>query len=119
MKRSLFMSDGLSDFDQRRVLNELKLGYLNLEDEMFEQAKLNFQLVLQIDKKNADAYWGLMLVKFQLKSEELLFTDAVTYKSAIYLPEYEKAMQLAQEKQVKIYEGLMQRIYEINQGDNY
>ncbi len=119
MKRSLFVSDNLSSVDEKRVLNELKLGYLNLEDEMFEQAKLNFQLVLQIDKKNADAYWGLMLVKFQLTSEELLFSDAATYKSAIYLPEYLKAMEFAQDRQSKIYEGLMQRIYEINQGDNY
>ncbi len=119
MKRSLFVSQSLSAEDKQRVQNELVLGYLNLEDEMFDLAKLNFDLVLQIDEQNADAYWGLMLAKFQLKSEELLFTEAATYKSLVYLPEYIKAMEYAQDTQKKIYEGLLKRIYEINEGDNY
>lgn len=119
MKRSLYVSENLSEEEKTQVMKELKLGYLNLEDELFEQAKLNFDLVLQIDSSNADAYWGLMLVKFQLRSEELLFSEAMTYKSAIYLPEYQKAMQYAQKKQKEIFESNMKRIYQINAGDNY
>lgn len=119
MKRSLFINENLSDEDKVRVSKELKLGYLNLEDEMFEQAKLNFDIVLQIDSACADAYWGLMLCKYQLKSEDLLFTEAKTYESAIYLPEYENAMKFAQENQKKIFERVMQRINEIHAGDNY
>ena len=119
MKRSLFVTETLNEQDKVQTLKDLRLGYLNLEDGMFDQAKLNFQLVLQADSKNADAYWGLMLVKFQLKSEEMLFSDAMTYKSAIYLPEYQKAMEFAQAKQKKIYENIMKRINQINAGDNY
>lgn len=119
MMRSFFSSEGLSPEDKKRVENELLLGFLNLEDEMFELANLNFELVLQIDPQNADAYWGLMLAKFQIRSEELLFTNAVTYKSVVYLPEFDKAMQFALPTQKKIYEGLLKRIYEINDGDNY
>ena len=41
-----------------QVLKELRLGYLNLSEGMFEQARLNFLLALQYDSKCADAYWG-------------------------------------------------------------
>lgn len=119
MKRSLFVTETLSEQDKTQVLKDLKLGYLNLEDEMFEQAKLNFQLALQLDSTNADAYWGLMLAKFQLNSEEKLFSDAMTYKSAVYLPEYQKAMEYAQTEQKKLFENTMKRINQINAGDNY
>lgn len=119
MKRSLYTSETLNEEEKQQVLNELKLGYLNLEDELFEQAKLNFDLVLQIDKTNADAYWGLMLVKFQLKSEELLHLNAMAYKSAVYLPEYQKAMQYALKIQKETFENTMKRINQINAGDNY
>ena len=119
MKRSLFVSENLDEESRSRVLNELKLGYLNLQDEMFKQAKLNFDIALQIDNTCAEAYWGLMLVKFQLKSEELLFTEAVQNKSVIFLPEYAKALEYANETQKKIYENLLERIRDINQGDLY
>lgn len=119
MKRSLFISEELSANDAKKIEAELRLGYLNLEDQMFDQAKMNFDLALQIDNSCAEAYWGLLLVKFQLDSEEKLFIDAATYKSALYLPEYENALKYASEKQKKIYQGLLERIYKINEGDKY
>ena len=119
MKRTYQTSSNLPESEKVKVKNELKLGYLNLADGMFEQAKLNFDLALQYDDKCADAWWGLMLVKFQLKNEDELYSNPMTYKMAIYLPECEKALEVADENQKKIYEGLLERIRTINLGDNY
>lgn len=119
MKRSYQVSIDLPESEVPKTLQELKLGYLNLRDGMFEQAKMSFLLVLQYDSKNADAYWGLMLVKFQLENEDELYHNPVTYKSAIYLPECEKALQFAEDNQKKVYLDLLERIYKINEGDNY
>ena len=119
MKRTYQTSKDLPESEVVKVLKELKPGYLNLSDGMFEQAKMNFLIALQFDSKCSDAYWGLMLVKFQITNEDELFANPVTYKSAIYLPECENALQLADETQKKIYDGLLERIYKINEGDNY
>lgn len=119
MKRTYQTSADLPESEQVKTLNELKLGYLNLSDGMFEQAKVNFLLALQYDSKCADAYWGLMLVKFQIKNEDELYSNPNTYKSTVYLPEYEKAIEYAEENQRKKYEDLLDRIYKINEGDNY
>ena len=119
MKRNYQVSSGLAEKDATKTLKELKLGYLNLSDGMFEQAKTNFLLTLQYDSKCADAYWGLMLVKFGLKNEDDLFANPVYYKSAIYLPEYEKALEFANETQKATYQSLLERIYKVNEGDNY
>lgn len=119
MKRTYQTSVDLPESEKNKTLKELKLGYLNLSDGMFEQAKMNFLLAIQFDSKCADAYWGLMLVKFQLKNEDELYSNPVVFKSAIYLPECEKALQFAEENQKKKFEDLLERIYKINEGDNY
>ncbi|MBP3431966.1 MAG: hypothetical protein J6K39_03845 [Clostridia bacterium] len=119
MKRTYQTSQGLPAEVAERVLKELKLGYLNLTDGFFEQAKLNFLLAAQYDEKCADAYWGQMLVKFEMSNEDELFSNPVKYKSAIYLPECQKALELADETLRKKYDNLLERIYKINEGDNY
>lgn len=119
MKREYRASQNISPEDKKKILNELKLGYLNLSDGAFEQAKLCFTIALQYDSRCADAYWGLMLVKFQIKNEDILESEPLTYKSATSLPECQKALEFAEEKQLAQFEGLLERIVKINQGDNY
>lgn len=119
MKRTYQTSATLSEEMKLKVEKELKLGYLNLSDGFFEQAKLNFLLALQYDSTCSDAYWGLMLEKFQITNEDELFSNPVRYKSAIFLPECEKALQYADENLKKTYQGMLERIYKINEGDNY
>lgn len=119
MKRTYQVSSDVPENERPKALKELKLGYLNLSDEMFEQAEMNFLLALQFDKKCADAYWGQMLAKFQIANEDDLYTNPVTYKSAIYLPECQNALQFADENQKKIFDSLLESIYKINEGDNY
>ena len=117
MKRTYQVSAGIAD--KERALKELNLGYLNLEDKMFEQAKLSFGIVLQYDPKCADAYWGLMLAKFQLSNENDLTNNAVLYKTAIYLPEYDNAMKYADKDQKSRFDDMLENVYRINAGDNF
>ncbi len=119
MKRTYHASANATAEMAEKIEKELKLGYINLEDGCFEQAKLNFLLVLEWDKDCADAYWGLMLEKFQLKDEDELFTNPAAYKSAIYLPECEKALALADKSTLKQYKWMLDKIYQINEGDKY
>lgn len=119
MIRTLKVSNGLSSEIKEKALKELRLGYLNLSDECFEQAKLNFLLTLQYDSKCADAYWGLMLAKFQISSEDELHSNPVKYKSAIYLPECKQALDNADEDLKNNYINLLERIVRINEGENY
>lgn len=119
MKRTYQTSGMLPESEVEKTLKELRLGYLNLSDGMFEQAKMNFLLALQFDSHCADAYWGLMLVKFQLTNEDELYLNPVTYKSAVYLPECQNALNFAEKTQRKQFDALLERIYKINEGDNY
>jgi len=119
MKRTYQVSNDLREDVKERALKELKLGYLNLSEKMFDQAKINFLLTLQYDSKCADAYWGLMLEKFQLGNEDELYSNPVKYKEAIYLPECEQALQFAEKNQLKRFKNLLERIYAVNEGDNY
>lgn len=119
MKRQYEASASISPEDEGKVIRELKLGYLNIADGAFEQAKINFMLALQYDSKCADAYWGLMLVKFQITNEDLLETEPLTYKVALALPECQNALQFASDKQLAQYKNLLERIEKINEGDNY
>ncbi len=117
MKRTYQVSSNVAD--KEKALKELNLGYLNLEDQMFEQARLSFEIVLQYDPKCADAYWGLMLAKFQLPNENDLTDNAIHYKTAIYLPEYENAMKYADKDQKRRFDDMMENIYKINAGDDF
>lgn len=119
MKRTYIATSTLSQDEQEKTQKELKLGYLNLTEGMFEQAKINFMLALQFDSRCADAYWGLMLVKFQIKNEDELKVNPLTYKSAIFLPECEKALEFAEENQKKVFDNLLESVYKVNEGDNY
>jgi len=119
MKRTYQPSQGLSEELAEKVSKELKLGYLNLSDKFFEQAKINFLLALHLDDKCADAYWGLMLVKFGLESEDFLYSEPVKYKSVLLLPECQKALELADETLRKKYDDLLERINKIQEGESY
>lgn len=116
--RNYRASDGLAEEEKQKVVKELRLGYINLSEQLFEQAKVNFMLALQYDSACADAYWGLMLEKFQVRSEHELYDNPVTYKEAVYLPEYQNAMAFADEDQKKYYNEILERIYAINQGED-
>lgn len=119
MKRTYQISKKASPQTEQQARKELELGYLNLADGFFEQAGMNFQLTLQFDPDCADAYWGLMLIKLGLKNEDELFSDALKYKSAPFLPECQKALELADEDLKNKYRTLLERIESINEGDKY
>ena len=96
-----------------QVLKEIRLGYLNLSEGMFEQARLNFLLALQYDSKCADAYWGLMLYKLKIKNEEELLQDPPKYKDVMKMQECQNAFTFGDDTQKKIYEGFLEEINKI------
>ncbi len=119
MKRTYLTSKNVPEQNKESTLKELTLGYLNLKEGFFKQANMNFQLALELDPDCADAWWGLMLAKFEISNEDILYSEPVKYKSAIYLPECEKALALADEDQKKRYQDLLERIYKIKEGEQY
>ena len=119
MKRSYQCSKGLSKDEIFATQNELNLGYLNLQDEMFEQAKQNFQLALSFDRNCADAYWGLMLEKFKIKDEDDLFSYPTRYRKVVETKEFKNAFEFANDQQKEIYKNLLDRIAKIEEGENY
>ncbi len=119
MKRSHLPSASLSANDVERVQKELTLGFLNLSEGFFSQAQMNFEIVLQIDKACADAHWGLMLAKFQIKNEDELSTNPVQFKEVTDSLECKNALELADENLKNIYFSLLENINKINEGENY
>ncbi len=119
MKRTYQISLDINPQYRDRASKELQLGYLNLADGFFEQAEMNFKITLGLDPKCADAYWGLMLVKLGLGNEDELYANAVKYKLAPFLPECIEALNLADKDLKTKYNSLLERIYSINEGDNY
>ena len=105
--------------DKESTLKELKLGYLNLADGLFDLAQTNFDMVILSDAENADAFWGLILCKCQIRNEQALKHNATLYKNIVYLKEYENALNYADETQKAIFENLTSEIKKINEGDNY
>ena len=112
-------SESLGENEKANVLKELRLGYLNLSEGMFEQARINFLLALQYDSKCADAYWGLMLYKLRIKTEDQLLKDPVAYKDAMSMQECQNAFTFADDGQKKNFEDLLEGINAIVVGDNY
>lgn len=119
MKRKYFASENLPDETKSCAEKELELGYLNLDDECFEQAEINFKYVLALDEKCAEAWWGLMLAKFQISNEDQLYAEPMKFKSVLLLPECQKALEFANDAQKNIYSDLLERINKINEGENY
>ena len=105
--------------DKESTLKELKLGYLNLAGGLFGLAQTNFDMVILSDPENADAFWGLILCKCQIRNEQALKHNATLYKNIVYLKEYENALNYADETQKAIFENLTSEIKKINEGDNY
>lgn len=119
MKRRYVASENLDAETKARVEKELILGYLNLSEGFFDQAQTNFEVALKIDEKCADAWWGMMLSKFQISNENSLYDEPVKYKSVLLLTECQKALECANDAQKNIYADLLERINKINEGDNY
>lgn len=119
MKRFYEASENVDGEQKLKVEKELRMGYLNLSEMLFDQAKIDFVLALQYDSACADAYWGLLLCKHKLKTEDLLFDDAMTYKDVVFDKEFESAMRFASKEKKEIYNKIMERIYTINEGENY
>lgn len=101
------------------TLKELKLGYINLSDGLFDLAQMNFDMVIHSDPYCADAFWGLILCKYQIRNEDVLLTNATAYKDLVYLKEYENAMLYADENQKANFESLLTEIKKINTGNDY
>lgn len=119
MKRFYEASSEAQEEVKEKVVKELRLGYMNLEEGMFQQAKINFQLAISYDPKCADAYWGLMLHNLQIKDEDDLMDEPIKFKDSINLPEYQKAMEFADESKKKVYDTLMEGVRAVNAGDEY
>lgn len=119
MRRTLQTSSLCAEENKDAAKKELALGYINLSDEMFDQALLNFHLATKLDPRCADAYWGLMLAKSKVRNEELLYSEPVKFKGVVYLEEYRKAMDFAEENQKKQFENLLTQINQVNSGDEY
>lgn len=119
MRREHTLSKNYTSEDADSLRKELKLGYINLEDGLFDLAQMNFEIVLRSCEDCADAYFGLMLCKLQLANENELSRNPTKYKNAISLAECEKALKFADENQKNIYNTLLEQIYKINEGDNY
>lgn len=112
-------SNNASEDEKLRVVKELRLGYLNLSEGLFEQARVNFSLALQYDSKCADAYWGLMLCKLKIKDEGELLKDPLSYKDVLKMPECQNAFMFGDDTQKKIYEDLLEGVNAIVTGENY
>ena len=119
MKREFKASQNLSNELRHEVENELKLGYINLEEGMFAQAKENFELVLSLDPVCAEGFWGKMLEKCQIQNENELLDKPTKYKNVIFLPECENALKYATNEQKKIYENLLENVKKINDSENF
>ncbi len=119
MKRSYQISSNLDEEDRVSVEKQLQLGYLNLSEGFFEQAKMNFTIAVNIDQKCADAYWGLMLTKLGIKNEDELYSNPLQNKDATKLEECKKAMEFADENTKKIYQQLLEQIDKVNEGEGY
>ena len=117
MKRELQVSENCQN--RESILNELKLGYINLEDGLFKLAETNFDMVILADPTCADAYFGLMLSKFKIRREEALKSNATLYKDIVKLKEYEKALECADETKKAIYKNLLSEVLKLHEGDNY
>ncbi len=115
MKRELKVSDDVAE----SVLKELKLGYINLADGLFDLAQTNFDLVILSDPKCADAFWGLMLAKCHIRKEDVLLNNATLYKNIIFLKEYQNALMYADDEQKAIYQNLLSEIAKINAGEEF
>ena len=105
--------------DRESVLNELKLGYINLADGLFSLARVNFNMVIHADPTSADAYWGVMLAENEIPREEMLKTSPMQYKDVIKSNEYENAMEYADVEQKKIYLELASEVIKLNEAENY
>lgn len=119
MSRHYQASKSLSEEDQAKVLKELRLGFLNLSESMFEQARLNFSLALQYDSKCADAYWGLMLYKLRIADEGQLLKAPLKFKDVLKMAECQNAFTFGDDIQKKIYEDLLEGVNAIVTADNY
>ena len=71
------------------------LEYANtlIHSSLWEQARNYLNLILSFDAQNADAYWGLCLVRLQAKSESSLFLKK---DNLIDCPEFAKCLSLYQ-----------------------
>ena len=117
MKRELQVSENCQN--RESILNELKLGYINLEDGLFKLAETNFDMVILADSTCADAYFGLMLCKYKIRREEALKSNATLYKDIVKLKEYEKALEYADETKKAIYKNLLSEVLKLHEGDSY
>lgn len=119
MKRTYQTSNKISSEDEIKTTKQLKLGYLNLSENFFEQAEMNFKIALELDGFCADAYWGLMLAKLKVKNEDELYSNPLQNKDATKMMECKKALEFADENTRKIYLQLLEQINKVNQGENY
>lgn len=119
MKRQYQGSQNLSEEKKVRVDKELKLGFLNLSEGFFEQAKMNFELALQFDPNAPDGFWGLMLAKLGATNEDDLNEYPMKFKDAVNMQECQSAQENASEDLKKIYQSLLENVMKVSNGENY
>lgn len=119
MLRKMFVSQNLPAEESDKILRELKLGYINLKEKYFDLAKQNFQLVLEFDPNCSEGFWGLALANDNVANESELYSDPAKHKNFINTCECQNALKFAQEDQKNIYNDLLTKVYQINEGNNY
>lgn len=119
MLRTVYVSQDLPDDVKEKLKKELRLGFLNLSEGEFEAAKQNFQLSLEYDDKCAEAYWGLALGECEIKNESELYSNPNKFKDFLQLKNGQLAVGFASEEQKKFYMGLLEKIFQINEGNYY
>lgn len=112
-------SNSVAPEQQINVVKELRLGYLNLSEGMFEQARINFLLALQYDSKCADAYWGLMLYKLKIKEEGELLKNPKAFKEVLKMSECQNAFTFGDDGQKKVYEDLLEGVNRVVMGGEF
>lgn len=116
-RTNLYVNPNCKNYED--TLRELKLGYLNIKDGMFDLAQTNFDMVIISDKTCADAFWGLMLCKLQVRDENVFITDAEKYTKIFHLKEYQNAIKYANKEQKATYVNFIKDIPGYEMADDY
>ena len=116
IRSNLYVNPNCKNYED--TFRELKLGYLNVKEEMYDLAQTNFDLVIIADKTCADAFWGLMLCKLQVNDENVFVAEPDKYTSVFRLKEYQNAMKYATKEQKATYTNFIKDIpgYEMTAG---
>lgn len=75
-----------------------QICYQMLENGMFDKVEYFLNLVISVDKSNADAYWGICLMKIKAPTEQYVGQSEILLKD---VPEFNKYLTLVDEERRK------------------